>query len=397
MRLKEFIANKSIMFYGFLVAVHVYVTSYSVLLELAERAYVAGILGFIGVLVLLNLLLGTVKKTGFVFYSTCIVFNVLFFMWQPLLGYKFVGIYFLSDFLLISAVILSAMLFSSLSNEKVIEKLFYTMLFVGFVAYLLALLHYLGSDIKRFQSPPVILVSLSIYVFFTTHSVILKKIAFLIMVSLLVLSLLSGERTNFVITCVAIFVLFISLGSDKRGRKIFKLLFIVLLLLIGGFLSLDYIANETRFKSVSGGEIDISLLSRFIEAKDAIGYMFSIDNVFVYLLGFGHGGVYEVNEYIGSDLNLVDGIYSHHIHITPVLFFFRYGLLGFLLYLYLIFLVLKRLKSVFFRKCHPHYKVIVTVVFLFLIDSLFRNVLVSPFFIFFFSMFVSNVGVYKNA
>lgn len=85
--------------------------------------------------------------------------------------------------------------------------------------------------------------------------------------------------------------------------------------------------RESRFRPFLFGEVDESMLTRFLESADALSTVRSEWGPVNYLLGSGHGATYLPNLSLEAR-NLTAEGRIHNIHITPALILFRYGLLG---------------------------------------------------------------------
>ena len=110
------------------------------------------------------------------------------------------------------------------------------------------------------------------------------------------------------------------------------------------------------------------------------------------VLGVGHGAVFEPAEW-NRDFNLSDEGYVHNIHVGPVLLWFRYGLLGVALYVFLLVSVgVSSVRAFLGRR--DGIDAVRRFAFsfgmlLFMIEFLVRNVLPNPMFSFFLAGYVA--------
>jgi hypothetical protein len=91
-----------------------------------------------------------------------------------------------------------------------------------------------------------------------------------------------------------------------------------------------------------------SVYSHFQEAKIVI--LEQMDNPFINVFfGNGHGALYK--KYVCADLEVnLTPKGTHNIHVSPVLFFFRYGLVGLAWYFALLLYALKKTKKMLFLR-----------------------------------------------
>jgi len=137
----------------------------------------------------------------------------------------------------------------------------------------------------------------------------------------------------------------------------------------------------TRLDTLVGEEGDSSLESRGLEAQDVWVTVESRWTPINVLFGQGHGATFRP---VHSDpwRNINEHGTVHNIHITPVLVFFRYGLLGIGAFLVLGWSALRRffrLRQRIRQGQRPLAEVVFTVgILVYLLDSLRHVVLVDP-------------------
>ncbi len=143
---------------------------------------------------------------------------------------------------------------------------------------------------------------------------------------------------------------------------------------------LDTLA-QSRFRQNIEGEADVSLISRFNEAADIAAIVTEESSALQIVLGRGHGATFRPERSFPMHNFTVHGL-VHHIHITPVMLLYRYGLLGIAVYVALIAFLVRRF---FAERRHtrsrgqlPHSAVFTFAMVLYVADSLLRNPLVDP-------------------
>ncbi|MGI9258390.1 MAG: hypothetical protein ACR2QQ_06120 [Gammaproteobacteria bacterium] len=233
----------------------------------------------------------------------------------------------------------------------------------------------------RFESPHDLLLALLWLSLFR-----IKGIARLLPLGLLlvafVVTLRSGERAS---TILWIYGAMYVAALVWNGRRL--LLAAIPAVIVVAFVAGTAIQGmavsaleQSRFSENLDGQVDDSLLSRVSEAQDAIQAMIDRGRPLNYLLGFGHGATF-VPVFSSLRNAVADGV-VHNIHIGPVLIIYRYGLLGLLIYLFLLY----RLAHSFFshRRRIAEGSISTNELFftfattMYLLDGLVFNVIVDP-------------------
>lgn len=168
--------------------------------------------------------------------------------------------------------------------------------------------------------------------------------------------ILSGKRMPFFqVIIIALCMFFYSIRVSKN--KILKFIFTLVLFIAMVFFvfrikqindNLDPGWNRI-FETTSLSKKDMSTHNRISEMKDVISTMETEDFLFT-LIGHGNGSLWN-REKAGSYRNVVFANKVHNIHILPVAFLFRQGILGlfFLFSLYVVILSMF-LKFVYRKK-----------------------------------------------
>jgi hypothetical protein len=378
--------------YAVLLAIYIHISSTSLILETTERYYFPLLVIFLFALVLVRI---SQKIKDRKLINNTIIIGLLIFIlfgWQIMFSKNMKIEHYIVDLVVIQFIILNYIFFKTHITKESIKNMMKIIYVLGIPLYLFALLIGDGFESKRFQSPPIFFITLSFYFYFTApKKAIFLKVFFLAVIILYIaISLASGDRTNFLLSLIAILAFLINNRKRNKWSLYFFYGYSALFITVIAY-SFGYVLLETRFKGILSEDGDVSLVSRFYEAKDAINYFLLSDNLLYYIFGHGHGALYEIREYIGSERNLTDNIYSHHIHIMPILLLFRYGLLGFLFFIWLTIIILHAFykKIILSKDQDDDESVLFSITaLLYLLDSLLRNVLVNPFFALFLSLFL---------
>jgi hypothetical protein len=200
------------------------------------------------------------------------------------------------------------------------------------------------------------------------------------------LALGSGERTSIVVwVLTGPTILLFKRFSIARVVSLGILVLALFGLMLYGIIKVD-IASQlegTRFSTLASGEADASLLARVLEARDALAMVVENWASIQYLVGYGHGATYRPY-YSYIERNVTDEGFVHNIHVGPVLIFFRYGLLGVLLYLTLLVSVTRELLRIRMSwgkgGVEFHRTLFIMGITMYLLDLFIRNIIVDPMF-----------------
>ncbi len=257
-------------------------------------------------------------------------------------------VYFLGDVYVIAQFILIGLIFSIKGIEKHADRIFWGYLasisIVSVAKFYFSYTKYY-ADVNRFIPFDNLLVIACAW--FAFHR--LKVLPFIVLSVFLLLSAMSGMRLGFFLSLLmTMLVMFtarkkiLSLNRVTLAAFVLVVLAAVNLSAMSSFKTIDRLAGAYQFEA----EEMISTTSRFGEASAVINEQMN-NPVFNILFGNGHGALYR--EYIFWDLEVnMTPKGTHNIHISPALFFFRYGLLGLAWYLMVLLYAVSRAKSVVF-------------------------------------------------
>jgi len=227
----------------------------------------------------------------------------------------------------------------------------------------------------RVDAPPLFIIAFFLYYALSSSY---KSLLFAV-ASLLVfwLGYNSGQRSFMLLFGVA----FVVLLYMKYGWKVLGLLLgaAALLLLFAPIGLAEKTGRFALLFSSGGFQFDASLLMRVYEVRDAMSYFYSHAEVTNWLFGMGAGAVYlsELSDK-SFNPNILNG-YSHFIHVTPAFMMFRYGLVGVLLFVWVFWVVI---YAVVCRRVQGYSTIFYVSSFLYCLDSLMRNIMVDPFFVY---------------
>lgn len=287
-----------------------------------------------------------------------------------------------------TSLILPILLFIAGIRYKALFESRYTLLLLACLLILAAILSiFFGQRVNnRFEAPPILLIPLGWLAFGTYRKIWSKSLLGLILFVLLVVILKSGERTGVVLWIISGLYIF-SINSNILKILSVLIAFTVIFLfgfnvIIGEAVFEGYL-NKTRFKHFAKDYHDRSLDVRINEAQDAVLMMQKEGTAVNHILGFGHGASYRpVNLY--NIRNITKDGSIHNIHIGPVLIYFRYGILGVVLYGCLLLVVawshVKLVKEWRNRRVNILYMAFAFSLVVYLINNLLRNVIVDPIF-----------------
>jgi len=270
--------------------------------------------------------------------------------------------WFIGDLIVISAIIFSMLLGRVQKIQIVKEDFLDRIIFILFVILIIDFLTNIivGSDIKiRSFARLIIVPSFYTYQFFKT-----KKINYLyIIITCFIMSLISNMRYAFIIMLL-IFVIYTLFDYKERILSFLNLrnilistlgiFFIVFILYQNNILQLwsFYYLFVPAFQGEYG--IVNVFLGRFYEVQDAYNQHISQFNIGSIFFGNGLGASYLPNEFLkffitdySSEGAVSENIRRHIVHFGPMRFYFRYGLIGLGLVVYIFYKNLSHLAKSF--------------------------------------------------
>lgn len=296
--------------------------------------------------------------------------------------YDFFSYYILRDF------VIGINFFSVLiiSYDKILFPSRNTLKILTIIIFLIACMSPLfQNSVGRFREPLLILFPLVSYLCLSSRYVFKPAWAGVFFV-LMVLAFFSGQRTSFLLSLVTL--IFYFYGTRDKFVAIIVFSFIILPVAILFLDNIQQWLSDTRFEKIISGQVDYSILNRFYEMNDAID---SAKNMGCLYIGCGHGALF-ISQNVASGTNILNDYgYAHHIHITPSALFFRYGIVGLVLYS----LALIRSVKIFFRESLHTADGAISLAFAFWIfNGLMFDVTTQPFFwvsFLFYRLFQGNI------
>jgi len=266
-------------------------------------------------------------------------------------------------------------------NEKFLMPMLYALLIGACLAFVVSRADQAKTfGLVRFDPPSPLLIAIITVGLFSARKA--TRLLFFISVAMLLgyFSIKSGQRTSILLLFAA--ALFGVVFCSSTRRELFRS-FLALVIAVSVSITfhepITHYLGESRFSRLLEFEVDQSLARRFTEFLDIRDTYTSHGNTLNFFLGFGHGSTFEskygVNDrnYTGLDNKV------HHIHVSPILVIFRYGLLGVVLYLLLWFYSIVNLIRIrTYNIGNIYVKSLILANILFLLDGLARNVFVDP-------------------
>ena len=261
----------------------------------------------------------------------------------------------IGDFLLVTSPIMIA-ISAYYRPNLFINRIFWFMVIIALLASFIAFFFPDISDRNRFEAPSIFIITTISYLLLTSDYKKYRIVTICLYFLIVILAWLSQWRFNFMLTLLCpVFIIALHYGINR--------VFVIstFLFLAGGsmiFFSGDWITStiqQSRFAFIYQGGIanDSSLMFRFFEAAAVLQFCIDNWNIFDYIFGGGHGAWFDgralstlaYSEYF--DDKIYDGqIRVHNIHIGFIAIFFRYGILGIALLIYLLYKIWKYLLRI---------------------------------------------------
>lgn len=286
------------------------------------------------------------------------------------------SLYLYSDSLLVLASMLFFLFFGLIKDYKILRLGFLAVFWVMFLSFLFNFVYPIERVNDRFPA-----LNLYYYLLFLLFCcgyegrsknlsswLIVVAICFFVVV----VSFYSGDRTFFLISAL----IFVSAVATLFQFKIGLIaLFGGVFLLTSIMLALD-LGSKYRVFDINNLMSDHSFMQRFYEASDVVFYIKDSYSKggYEWLLGYGPGSTY-LPIISSSPRNLLSDGSVHHIHSTPFVFLYRFGLVGFLAWCaFVLYVSYIGIRAFFVNRDYW----MAPVVILLLVDQMLRNVLVNP-------------------
>lgn len=242
----------------------------------------------------------------------------------------------------------------------------------------------LGAEQNRHEPPTTLVLALTIWWILGARSKPLKLGALLTGFMLSVLVITSGQRTALLVWLflIAYLVIFSLRHWNIRSTVLMIPVMAGLLAVLATFpIGPTGVFSGHRAAGLSNLGKDESFWTRIEEIQDVARTIRQEGNLATLIIGTGHGGTYQpFRSHVKRNITPEGRV--HNIHITPVMILFRYGLIGFLAYLWLLTKVLRVLvRAVVSPVRRPGIKLCYALACGgYLLEGLMFNVLVDPLF-----------------
>ena len=242
---------------------------------------------------------------------------------------------------------------------------------------------FFGEYGDRFEAPTSMLFVVAWAIVLFSKSIITRSLGLGALLLLLVIAFESGERTSVILWIIClVLVIFVTLRLTALTGLLVAMTLGVVVIFSGQLINvlIQDIIEQSRFSTAASVDQDQSLLERYDEARDVLLMLETAPSA-AHLLGHGHGSAYRpYYSYIQRNISHEGEV--HNIHFGPLLVYFRYGAIGFLIYLALVVVSVKamfRLRRQYSSGLASPQKFVFTLtVVLYLFDWLLRNILVDP-------------------
>ena len=276
-----------------------------------------------------NLLLGfyvSIKKISFknINYGLILLFTFIYSIFLNGFNGKII-----TDIIQVVNVLLIAHIFKRKDKDQIIRfvtSICYILFFAGIFSWL-----FYGLNGIRFQPISYVVIIVFFYKLyfekFKWTYLIILILSFLIIID-------SGRRTNILLSIIGVLFLF----------YYFKKRFFIIIVLMSCFLfinrdSIQESFQKSEYKTIKRLSIknskDQSLDTRFHEVNSVLREFNDENSIIKYIFGFGTGAEYffinpdrnNPDFYINPNNENIDE-YKHHVHFSPVNWYFRHGVLG---------------------------------------------------------------------
>lgn len=272
---------------------------------------------------------------------------------------EFYAIYFFGDFALISTILLMIFILSrtiALIDMRYVFLVSSALILASFLSYLSSRLNLVPAHDygPRFDAPKAFAYA-GLAVCIARGRGWMRMASVALIAAAVVLAFLSTWRAELGFVGVAIAYALTRYSVLHQGRLLTVIACMLgAVLVISQFGSIYGFLNdsleETRFSTLLQGGGDESFGNRILEVIDVLTVFRTEASLMQWLFGFGHGAVY-MPVYSFPEPNITEGFFVHNIHISLIMFLYRYGMLGAALYLAFCYLSVQRVvRSVFTRK-----------------------------------------------
>ncbi|MBI5238012.1 MAG: hypothetical protein HY887_06280 [Deltaproteobacteria bacterium] len=267
-------------------------------------------------------------------------------------------VYFIGDCYVIGQFVLIGLIFALKGIDRYADRIFWGFFAATIVtsfsaSYFSYTKFYAAAD--RFIPFDILFVITSAWFAFYRN----KLLGLFVLGALLVMAAMSGMRLGFFL--MVMMPLFIMVAARRKmlavNRVSLAAFIMVLIAAVFAAFNAEKVSSLSTIDrfigTFEGSERQmVSVNSRYSEAKTAIMEQLNGPPFFV-IFGNGHGALYK--ELVSWDLEVnLTPKGTHNIHVSPAMFFFRYGVPGIAWYVLLILYAARRtMKMLFLRQAGP--------------------------------------------
>lgn len=274
------------------------------------------------------------------------------------------------------------------------QALLRALITIGIIAYIATATNWtLTPPGQRFQSPsmfalatPWVLATQPLPVQWRRRNPLIRLLGVAGILIMLPLTLASGSRTATVTWAIAgLACMFLRLRESPSRRLANVSVALLLALVVVPSSIVDELkavglsmVSDSRLTTLTSGELDTSTSERIAEIEDVRAAMSAQSSHLSALVGLGHGANFTpYRSNVAQNIDLTTGM-VHNVHVTPVLIWFRYGLVGLMIFTALMLAGLIRSVRMVQQRPGAQSALVLTLFLCYSLDLLVRNSLADP-------------------
>jgi|GEM_PF-4188874 len=250
--------------------------------------------------------------------------------------------------------------------------------------YMTYRINYIDTNIRYSYIYPL---NSIIFVYFFTYFILYDKLKYIFIICIIIvifLNYLSYQRSIIVQNIINVILILILLKNYIKINiiKIFQIFGLIFILIIFIFYYIDNNKIYNKRLLFNSQYTDSSIEVRIMELKDIFYTHEKKGDMLDIILGFGSGAGILINNLDFLQINVLDDYgdgRKHNIHITPAGLYFRYGIFGLIIFLFLVYYIWNQIKIYYFKGNYCYKKILfiktiaIVSIFSALIDSFTAN------------------------